>query len=134
MDADGYYYVVDRKKDMILSGGMNVSSREVEDVIAGHPAVNLVCVIGVPDEKWGEAVKAVIVLKDDSKATAEEIMLHCKEKLADFKRPKSVEFIKMAQMPMMGGGYKILKRELRDRYRKQYEKEKKKKIDRWGAV
>ena len=134
VDADGYYYVVDRKKDMILSGGMNVSSREVEDVIAGHPAVNLVCVIGVPDEKWGEAVKAVIVLKDDSKATAEEIMLHCKEKLADFKRPKSVEFIKMAQMPMMGGGYKILKRELRDRYRKQYEKEKKKKIDRWGAV
>jgi long-chain acyl-CoA synthetase len=134
VDADGYYYVVDRKKDMILSGGMNVSSREVEDVIAVHAAVNLVCVIGVPDEKWGEAVKAVIVLREGSKATAEEIMTHCKEKLADFKRPKSVEFIEMAQMPMMGGGYKILKRELRDRYRKQYEKNKKEKIDRWGAV
>lgn len=134
VDEDGFYYVVDRKKDMILSGGMNVSSRQVEDVIAMHPAVNLVCVIGVPDEKWGEAVKAVIVLKDDSNATEEEIIKHCKERLANFKRPKSVDFIEMAQMPMMGGGYKILKRELRDRYRKQYEKDQKEKIDRWGTV
>jgi acyl-CoA synthetase (AMP-forming)/AMP-acid ligase II len=134
VDEDGYYYVVDRKKDMILSGGMNVSSREVEDVIATHPAVNLVCVIGVPDEKWGEAVKAVIVLKEGANATAAEIMTHCQERLANFKRPKSVDFIQMAQMPMMGGGYKILKRELRDRYRKQYQKDKEGKIDRWGAV
>jgi acyl-CoA synthetase (AMP-forming)/AMP-acid ligase II len=134
VDEDGYYYVVDRKKDMILSGGMNVSSREVEDVIAMHPAVNLVCVVGVPDEKWGEAVKAVIVLKEGVKATEEEIIVHCRERLADYKRPKSVDFIEMAQMPMMGGGYKILKRELRDRYRKQYEQDKKEKIDRWGAV
>jgi long-chain acyl-CoA synthetase len=134
VDEDGYYYVVDRKKDMILSGGMNVSSREVEDVIAMHPAVNLVSVIGVPDEKWGEAVKAVIVLKGGLKVTEQEIIAQCKERLANFKIPKSVDFIDMAQMPMMGGGYKILKRELRDRYRKQYEKDKKEKFDRWGAV
>ena len=134
VDEDGFYYVVDRKKDMIISGGMNVSSREVEDVIAMHPAVNLVCVIGVPDEKWGEAVKAVIVLKEGSNATEKEIIRHCQEHLANFKRPKSVDFIEMAQMPMMGGGYKILKRELRDRYRKQYERQHQEKIDRWGAV
>jgi len=97
VDEDGFYYVVDRKKDMILTGGMNISPREVEDVIAAHSAVNLVSVISVPDEKWGEAVKAIIVLK-------------------------------------MGGGYKVLKRELRDRYRREYEKKKKDKIDPWGAV
>jgi acyl-CoA synthetase (AMP-forming)/AMP-acid ligase II len=134
VDEDGYYYVVDRKKDMILSGGMNVSSREVEDVIAAYPAVNMVSVIGVPDEKWGEAVKAVIVLKEDSKATEEEIIAHCEKRLANYKRPKSVDFIDTRQMPMMGGGYKILKRELRDRYRKQYQKDKNEKLDRWGAV
>lgn len=134
VDEDGYYYVVDRKKDMILSGGMNVSSREVEDVLTTHPAVNLVCVIGVPDEKWGEAVKAVVVFKEGSKSTEEEIILHCKEKLANYKQPKSVDFIEISQMPMMGGGYKILKRELRDRYRMQYEKDQQQKIDRWGAV
>jgi long-chain acyl-CoA synthetase len=134
VDDDGYYYVVDRKKDMILSGGMNVSSREVEDVITTHPAVNLVSVIGVPDDKWGEAVKAVVVLKSESKATEEDIIQHCKGRLAHFKQPKSVDFIDMAQMPMMGGGYKILKRELRDRYRMQYEKDTQRKIDHWGAV
>lgn len=134
IDEDGFYYVVDRKKDMILTGGMNVSPREVEDVIAGHPAVNLVSVIGVPDDKWGEAVKAVVVLKDDSQATEAEIINYCKQRLANYKRPKSVDFIKMSQMPLMGGGYKVLKRELRDRYRKEYEQKKKEKIDRWGAV
>jgi acyl-CoA synthetase (AMP-forming)/AMP-acid ligase II len=134
VDEDGYYYVIDRKKDMILSGGMNVSSREVEDIIASHPKVNLVSVIGVPDKKWGEAVKAVIVLKEDVEVTEQEIIDHCKERLANFKVPKSVDFIEMSEMPMMGGGYKILKRELRDRYRKQYEKERKEKIERWGEV
>jgi long-chain acyl-CoA synthetase len=134
VDEDGYYYVVDRKKDMILSGGMNVSSREVEDVIATHPAVNLVSVIGVPDEKWGEAVKAVIVLKEGVKIAEQEIIAQCKKRLANFKIPKSIDFIDITQMPMMGGGYKILKRELRHRYRRQYEKAKKEKFDRWGAV
>jgi long-chain acyl-CoA synthetase len=134
VDEDGFYYVIDRKKDMILSGGMNISSREVEDTIGVHPAVNLVSVIGIPDQKWGEAVKAVIVLKEGARATEQEIIAYCKERLANFKVPKSVEFIDMSEMPMMGGGYKILKRELRDRYRKQYEKEKQGKIERWGEV
>ena len=134
VDEDGFYYVVDRKKDMILTGGMNVSPREVEDVIAAHPAVNLVSVIGVPDKKWGEAVKAIIVLKKGLQATEAEIINHCKKRLAGYKRPKSVDFIAMSEMPLMGGGYKVLKRELRDRYRREYEKNKNEKIDRWGAV
>ena len=119
---------------MILTGGMNVSPREVEAVIASHPAVNLVSVIGVPDDKWGEAVKAVIVLKNDSHVTEAEIIDYCKQRLANYKRPKSVDFINISEMPLMGGGYKVLKRELRDRYRKEYERKKKEKIDRWGAV
>jgi len=125
-DEDGYYYVVDRKKDIIVTGGMNVSPREVEDVIASHPAVNLVSVIGVPDEKWGESVKAVIVPKEGVQASQEEIIDYCKSRLAPYKKPKSVDFMDKSEMPMMGGGYKILKRELRDRYRQQYEKQKKK--------
>lgn len=134
VDEEGYYYVIDRKKDMILSGGMNVSSREVEDTIANLPNVNLVSVIGVPDKKWGEAVKAVIVLKEDAEVTESEVISYCKKRLANFKVPKSVDFIDMSEMPMMGGGYKILKRELRERYRKQYAREKKEKIERWGEV
>jgi acyl-CoA synthetase (AMP-forming)/AMP-acid ligase II len=134
IDEDGYYYVVDRKKDMIVTGGLNVSPREVEDVVASHPAVDLVSVIGVPDEKWGESVKAVVVLKKGTQASEEEIIEYCKPRLAPYKKPKSVDFIDKSEMPMMGGGYKILKRELRDRYRKQYQKSRKKKIDRWGVV
>jgi len=134
VDEDGYYYVVDRKKDMILTGGTNVYPREIEEVIASHPAVDLVSVVGVPDEKWGENVKAVVVLRKDAKATEDEIIEYCKTRLAPYKKPKSVDFIEKSEMPMMGGGYKILRRELRDRYRKKYEEEKQKKIDRWGAV
>jgi acyl-CoA synthetase (AMP-forming)/AMP-acid ligase II len=134
IDEDGFYYVVDRKKDLILTGGSNVYPREVEDVIASHPAVNLVSVVGVPDEKWGESVKAVIVLKKGIQATEEEIIEHCKSRLASYKKPKSVDFIDISEMPMMGGGYKILRRELRDRYRKKYEEQKKTKVDRWGTV
>ncbi len=134
IDADGYYYVVDRKKEMILSGGMNVYPREIEEVIAGHPAVHLVSVVGVPDEKWGESVKAVVVLKDGFEVTEEQIIDHCKERLAAYKKPKSVDFIEISQMPMMGGGYKIRKRELRDRYRQQFAEQKKTKVESWGAV
>jgi long-chain acyl-CoA synthetase len=93
-----------------------------------------VSVVGVPDEKWGESVKAVIVLKKGTQATEEEIIEHCKSRLASYKKPKSVDFIDITEMPMMGGGYKILRRELRDRYRKKYEEQKKGKVDRWGAV
>jgi long-chain acyl-CoA synthetase len=118
VDQDGFYYVIDRKKDMVVTGGMNVYPREVEDVIAGHPAVHLVCVIGVPDEKWGEAVKAVIVPQEGTEVRAEEIIAYCRERLASYKKPKTVDFIGLDQMPTSGGGYKILRRVLRDRYRR----------------
>ena len=117
VDEDGYYYVVDRKKDMIVTGGLNVYPREVEDVISAHEAIHLVCVIGVPDEKWGEAVKAVVVMKDDAMCTEEELIMFCAERMASYKKPKSVDFVALSDMPMTGGGYKLLRRELRDRYR-----------------
>ena len=98
VDEDGFYYVIDRKKDMIVTGGMNVYPREVEDVISSHPAVHLVAVIGVPDEKWGEAVKAVIVLKEGAEASEEEIIEYCKDRMASYKKPKSVDFISLDQM------------------------------------
>jgi acyl-CoA synthetase (AMP-forming)/AMP-acid ligase II len=134
IDENGFYYVVDRKKEMILSGGMNVYPREVEEVIASHPAVHLVSVIGVPDEKWGESVKAVVVLKDGLQATEDDIIEHCKARLAAYKKPKTVDFVDISEMPMMGGGYKIRKRELRERYRKQFEEQKSTKVESWGAV
>jgi len=130
IDEQGFYYVIDRKKDMVVTGGLNVYPREVEDVIASHPAVHLVCVIGVPDAKWGEAVKAVIALKDGCRATEEEIIGFCKERMASYKKPKSVDFIEASQMPTSGGGYKILRRVLRDRYRQAAAKGDKS----WGAV
>ena len=132
IDEDGFYYVIDRKKEMIVSGGLNVYPREVEDVISSFPGVNLVAVIGVPDEKWGEAVKAVIVLKDGHEAQKDELLDYCKQRMAPYKRPKSVDFISIDKMPMSGGGYKVLKRVLTDRYRQEYQK--KKESDGWGAV
>ena len=132
VDEDGFYYVIDRKKDMIVTGGLNVYPREVEDVISAHEAIHLVCVIGVPDEKWGEAVKAVVVLKDDAMCTEEELIMFCAERMASYKKPKSVDFVALSDMPMTGGGYKLLRRELRDRYRGQSER--KGKGDVWGAV
>lgn len=134
IDEDGFYYVIDRKKEMILTGGMNVYPREIEEVIASHPAVHLVSVIGVPDEKWGESVKAVVVLKDGVNATEDDIIEHCKERLAAYKKPKSVDFIGISDMPMMGGGYKIRKRELRERYRREFAERKNIKVESWGAV
>ncbi|UCF91376.1 MAG: AMP-binding protein [Desulfobacterales bacterium] len=132
VDADGFYYVVDRKKDMILSGGYNVYPREVEDVIASHPSVHMVAVVGVPDEKWGEAVKAVIVPRAGVQIAADEIINFCQERMASYKKPKSVDVIDLAEMPMSGGGYKILRRKLRDRYRQAYAA--KQKGGAWGAV
>jgi acyl-CoA synthetase (AMP-forming)/AMP-acid ligase II len=134
IDEDGYYYVVDRKKDMILSGGLNVYPREVEEVIAMHPAVNLVAVIGVPDPKWGEAVKAVVVLRDGATVTEEKLIEHARDRLAPYKAPKSVDFITLSEMPLLGGGYKVLKRELRDRYRRQAAGETGDATKAWGAV
>jgi fatty-acyl-CoA synthase len=92
VDDDNYYAISDRKKDVIISGGENVSSIEVEDVLFSHPAVAEVAVIGVPDEKWGETVKALIVLAPDTDATERELIDHCRERIAHYKCPTSVEF------------------------------------------
>lgn len=119
IDDDGFFYIVDRKKDMIVSGGNNVYPREVEDVISKFPGVHMVSVIGVPSEKWGEEVKAVIVPVKGAVIKEEEIIAFCKERMASYKKPKTVDFIDISQMPMTGGNYKILKRVLRDRYREE---------------
>ena len=112
MDAEGYVTIVDRKKDMILTGGENVYSTEVENVLYMHPAVLEAAAIGVPDEKWGEAVKAIVVLKEGMEAAEEEIVSFCKERLARYKAPKSVDFYD--SLPKTGSG-KIAKRELKRR-------------------
>ena len=108
MDDEGYLYIVDRMKDMIVSGGENVYSAEVENTLAQHPAVAANAVIGIPSEQWGEAVHAVVVLK--TTATAEELMAYCREHIAGYKCPRSVEF--REALPTTGAG-KVLKTELR---------------------
>ncbi len=113
LDEDGYVYLVDRKKDMIISGGENIYSREVEDVLYMHPAVLEAAVVGVPDKKWGESVKAVVVLKDGVEASEEELIDFCKAHLASYKKPRSVEF--RQALPKTGSG-KIKKAEIREEY------------------
>jgi len=113
MDADGYVYIEDRVKDMIVSGGENIYPREVENVLFAHPAVADAAVIGVPDAKWGEAVKAIIQLKPGTSATAEDIIEFCRGKLAGYKLPRSADFV--AMIPRNASG-KVLKRELREKY------------------
>ncbi len=117
-DEDGYYYLVDRKANMIITGGENVYPSEVENVVSGHPAVRDVAVIGVPDEKWGENIMALVILHDGYESgedLARQIADFCREKMAGFKRPKAVHFITEAEMPRTGTG-KILHRVLRERY------------------
>ncbi|MBI3628878.1 MAG: long-chain fatty acid--CoA ligase [Candidatus Rokubacteria bacterium] len=113
VDADGYVYITDRKKDMIISGGSNIYPREIEEVICAHPAVLEVAVIGVPDEKWGETVKALVVPRPGAQVTEADIIEHCQRGLASYKKPHSVELL--PALPKNAYG-KILKRELRDRY------------------
>ena len=113
VDDDGYLYVVDRKKDMIISGGENIYPREIEEVLYAHPAVLETAVIGVPDPTWGESVKALVVLKRETNTCEEELIEHCKMKLASYKKPKSVEFVDV--LPKTPSG-KILKRALREKY------------------
>jgi fatty-acyl-CoA synthase len=113
VDEEGYITIVDRKKDIIISGGENISSLEIEKVIQDHPAVFEVVVIGVPDEKWGEVPKALIVLKPGMQVTEGEIVGHVRKYLARFKAPKSVEF--RSEFPKGGTG-KILKQDLRREY------------------
>ena len=119
MDEQGYVTIVDRKKDMILTGGENVYSTEIENVLYMHPAILECAVIGVPDEKWGEAVKGIVVLKPGQKATTQEIIQFCKERIAHYKAPKSIDFIDA--LPRTGSG-KIHKKGLRDSYWVGYEK------------
>ena len=109
-DEDGFYYIVDRTKDMIIRGGLNVYPREVEEVMMQHDAISLVAVIGVPDEQFGEEVKACVVLKEGASATPEEIIAWTKEHIAAYKYPRVVEL--MDALPMTATG-KILKKELR---------------------
>ena len=93
MDSERYVTIVDRKKDMIITGGENVYSTEVENVLYTHPDVLEAAVVGVPDSHWGETVKAFVVLKEGRKATDQEIIAFCKEELARYKAPKSVDFL-----------------------------------------
>jgi long-chain acyl-CoA synthetase len=111
-DANGYFYILDRLKDMIVTGGENVYSGEVEAVIYTHPAVREVAVFGIPDPKWGEIVKACVVLKPGKTLTADELIAYCRRSLANFKVPRSIDFSE-TELPKSGSG-KILKRLLHD--------------------
>ncbi|MGB9301168.1 MAG: AMP-binding protein, partial [Anaerolineae bacterium] len=119
MDEDGYIYVVDRRKDMIISGGENIYPREIEEVLYMHPAVLEAAVVGVPDDKWGESVKAVVVLRPGSAVCEEEIIEFCKDHMASYKKPRSVEF--WDDFPRTGSG-KIKKGEIRESYWEGHEK------------
>ena len=114
LDDEGFCYIVDRKKDMIISGGVNIYPAEIEEMLLLHPSVLDAAVIGVPDEEWGESIKAVVVLREGTSATEEEIIEYCNEKLAGYKRPKSVDFAN--ELPRLPTG-KLLKRELKEKYR-----------------
>jgi long-chain acyl-CoA synthetase len=114
LDANESLYIVDRKKDMIISGGENVYSVEVENVLSSHPAVIEAAVIGVPHEQWGEAVKAIVVVRPDANVTEQDLIAHCRQHIAAYKTPKSVEFYPEA-LPKTSTG-KLAKRALRDRY------------------
>jgi len=113
IDREGYVNIVDRKKDMIITGGENVYSTEVENVLYTHPAVLECAVIGIPHEKWGEAVHAVCVLREGMKVTEDELILYCKKQMAHYKAPKSVEFV--GSLPKTGSG-KIAKKVLKEKY------------------
>ncbi len=113
MDENRYLFIMDRSKDMIISGGENIYPREIEEVLIKHPAVREVAVIGIPDLKWGEAIKAVVSLVEGKSATEDELIAFCKDNIASYKKPKSVDFVD--ELPKNNYG-KILKRELRDKY------------------
>ena len=113
LDAEGYLHITDRKKDMIISGGFNVYPSEVEQVIWSHPAVQDCAVIGVPDEKWGEAVKAVVELNPGQSVSADELIALCKQQLGSVMAPKTVDFITSLPRSTVG---KVLKKDLREQY------------------
>jgi long-chain acyl-CoA synthetase len=110
LDQDGYLSIVDRKKDMIIRGGFNVYPRELEEVMLTHPAISLVAVIGVPDERLGEEIKAFVVLKNGTALSEGELIDWCRDQMAAFKYPRSIAF--RSSLPISPTG-KILKRELK---------------------
>ena len=118
-DKDGFLYIVDRKRDMIISGGFNIFSTEVEGALLAHPSILDCAVIGVPDEKWGEAVKAVVELKPGAEVTAERLIAHCKSLLGSVKAPKSVDIWDTLPRSPVG---KVLKRSIRDTFWKGLER------------
>jgi long-chain acyl-CoA synthetase len=113
-DSVGYFYILDRLKDMIVTGGENVYSGEVEAVIYGHPAVREVAVFGMPDPQWGELVMACVVLKPDTTLTADDLIAFCRRSLASYKLPRRVEFSE-TDLPKNSSG-KVLKKTLRERF------------------
>jgi acyl-CoA synthetase (AMP-forming)/AMP-acid ligase II len=113
-DGDGYIHLVDRKSNMIISGGENIYPSEVETVLAAHPAVQDVAVVGVPDAKWGEAVLAAVVPRPGAAADEASLVAWCRERLAGYKRPRRIVFLAEAEMPRTATG-KIQHRALRDR-------------------
>lgn len=117
-DADGYLYIVDRKKDVIISGGTNIYPKDVEEILYGHSAVAEAAVIGVPDETWGESVKAVVVRREGHEVTAEELIQYCRDRIASYKKPRLIEFVEA--LPKNPSG-KILKRELRAAHSRTHE-------------
>src|SRR6266478_900741 len=112
-DTEGYYYICDRQIDMVISGGVNIYPAEIEAVLHAHPAVMDAAVIGVPDDQWGESVKAVVQLRAKMRVSADELIAFAGERLAGYKKPKSVEFAD--ELPRDAAG-KLLKRKLRDAY------------------
>jgi acyl-coenzyme A synthetase/AMP-(fatty) acid ligase len=120
-DKDGYYVLSDRKADLIITGGEKVFPSEVEKLLACHPNVKEVAVVGISDRKWGESLKAVVILADGCKASKEleqELIEFTKGKITGYKRPKSIDFIKPEEMPKTATG-KILRRVIRERYKEQ---------------
>jgi long-chain acyl-CoA synthetase len=108
-DSEGFFYIVDRKSDMIIRGGENIYPREIDELLYQHPSVSIAATVGVPDELYGEEVAAFVVLKDGASATEQELIEHCRAHLADFKCPKMIKFV--ADVPKGPTG-KVLKREL----------------------
>lgn len=112
-DEEGYFYICDRRVDMVISGGVNIYPAEIEAVLTAHPAVADVAVIGVPDEHWGESVKAIIALRPGMQTSADELTAFCGERLADYKRPRSIDFVD--ELPRSPAG-KLLKNIIRKPY------------------
>jgi long-chain acyl-CoA synthetase len=111
MDDEGYLYIVDRKKDMIIAGGYNVYPREIDEVLYEHPKVKEACAVGLPDPYRGETVKAFIVPREGESLTESEVIAYCKEKLAAYKVPKTIEFMNELPKSIIG---KVLRRKLRE--------------------